>query len=233
MAAMTLQNMRDHVRNHMDLDVTDLPDAVVDQFLKEGYAIVVRREPRWPFFQGSWTYNTVAGTRDVPFTTIGADVDSVIQIMAPQWLLREMNRDVGDKLYPTNYVTAGQPTTWARWGSTPTLRLYPTPDGIYTLNIRGFQKADTTWFAVASGAGTPAQLPDDLHMALCQWGLYRAYLQQDDPLGASNQKDVFHEYLALMEEDFRSPRSQQPLVLGGGVRPSRFLPERLPYPFDF
>lgn len=230
---MTLQNMRDFIRSHMDVDVTDLPDSVLDQFLREAYALIVRRQPRWPFLQGSWTYNTIAGTKDVPHATIGSDVDSITQIMAPQWLLREMSRDDGDKLYPTNYSTSGQPVLWARWGATPSIRLYPTPDGVYALQIRGYQKADTAWFTITSGAGVPSQLPDDLHYAMCQWGLYRAYLQQDDPFGAHDHQAAFHEYVAVVEEDFRAPRSQQPLILGGGVHTTRYLPERLPFPFDF
>lgn len=234
--AMSLQNLRDFVRSHADIDSTDLTDTVVDFFIKEAYAMICRRVAKWPMFQGSWTYNTVAATKDVLLATIGADCDSVVQIMAPQWLLVEISRDAGDKLYPTNYSTSGQPTIWARWGgaqSGASIRLYPTPDGVYTLNVRGYIKPDQTWLTVASGAGIPSQLPDDLHLAIGEWALYRAYLQQDDEYGAQYHKNAYDQFLAIVEEDLRSPRSQQPLVLGGGVHTTRYLPERLPFPFDF
>lgn len=231
--AYTLQNMRDLVRTHADLDTSDLPDTVLDFFLKEAYAQVTRKVKRWPFFQGSWSYNTVAGTKDVLLSTIGSDCDSVTEIMAPNWVLREAGRDQADKLYPTLYVTSGQPTMYARWGATPSIRLYPTPDGVYALQIRGFQKADTAWFTTASGAGVPSQLPDDLHLALIEWALYRAYMQQDDPLGASQHREAYLECVTGVERDLASPIAAQPLILGRGSQTARYLPERLPYSFDY
>lgn len=231
--ALTLQQMRDTVRSHIDIDVTDLPDGVLDFFFKEAYAQICRRCSRWPFFQGSWTYTTVSGTKDVALSTIGSDCDSVTNIMAPNWVLREMGRDTGDKFWPTLYITLGQPTFWARWGSTPSIRLYPTPDSAYALNIRGFQKPDQNWFTVASGAGVPSQLPDDLHLAIVEWGLFRTYLQQDDYYGAPTHQKAYEEYIQGVERDLMSPRSQQPLVMGGGVHTMRFLPERLRFPFEF
>lgn len=42
--AMTLQQMRDYIRLHLDLDEDDLPNTLIDIFIREGSKRVERAE---------------------------------------------------------------------------------------------------------------------------------------------------------------------------------------------
>ncbi len=46
--AMSLTDVRLMVRNISDLDTTDLPNSVLDDFVKEAFQRIIVLERRWP-----------------------------------------------------------------------------------------------------------------------------------------------------------------------------------------
>ena len=68
--SITLTELRTQVRNMVDLDETDLPNAIIDQFAKEGFQRIYSLERRWPFLQETYTFNTVVNQREYTISTI-------------------------------------------------------------------------------------------------------------------------------------------------------------------
>jgi hypothetical protein len=207
---LDLQAIRDYVRGHMDLDIEDLPDVVLDVFIREGSKRIERAEARWPFYEETFTLTTTVGTSDYDFSTIASNVDEIASIVGPRWTLRQLGRDEGDSDYPLNITSSGEPAYFSVWGST--LRLYPVPDTSYNLVIRGYRTAND-W--VADGSGAEPDLPSDLHNTVAQWALARAYAQQDDPEMAALFERQFADEIALFRRRFNDAPRMQPIVLNG------------------
>ena len=78
--AMSLTDVRLMVRNISDLDTTDLPNSVLDDFVKEAFQRIIVLERRWPKYQETYTFNTVVNQRAYTIATIG-DIREVISLV--------------------------------------------------------------------------------------------------------------------------------------------------------
>lgn len=226
--ALNLQQIRDYVRVHLDIEIEDLPDTVLDIFIREGSKRIERAEDRWPFYEKVFPLTTVAAQRDYVFATdIAEDLESVHGIRGEQWEMRNLGVDQGDMRWPRNISQTGEPSHFAVWNKT--LRLYPDPDGAYDLLIRGYRKP-LDW--VTTGAGESPDLPDELHNTVALWALSRAYNQQEDPeLGAVYERmfsDELNEFRRRIAAEETRP---QPLVLNSRVRVP-LLPYRMRYDWE-
>ena len=67
------------VRDISDLDTVDLPNSLLDTFIKEAFQRIVALERRWPFYQETYTLNTVANQRPYTISAIG-DIREIISI---------------------------------------------------------------------------------------------------------------------------------------------------------
>lgn len=211
---MNLQQIRDFVRGHMDIEAEDLPDAVLDVMIREGSKRVERAENRWPFYAKRWTYETVDGTDEIDFSEVASDIESIQSIKGPRWVLQFVGQDYAAGRWPDNVTSEGEPTHWGV--EYETLYLWPTPDDAYSLTIRGY-RTPTDW--VANGAGAEPDLPNDLHNTVAMWALARAYEQQDDPEMASIFERKFADEINLFRRRINDTPPAQPLVLNGRSTP--------------
>ena len=78
--SISLTTLRSQVRSMADLDETDLPDSVIDQFAREGFQRIYTLERRWPYLQETYTFNTVAQQREYTISAIG-DIREVISLV--------------------------------------------------------------------------------------------------------------------------------------------------------
>ena len=62
--AYTLEQLRTYVRQHLDLDQSELPNELIDVWARDASTKIARTRKRWPFLETSWTLTTVASTRD-------------------------------------------------------------------------------------------------------------------------------------------------------------------------
>lgn len=224
--SLNLQQIRDFVRGHLDIEVEDLPDVVLDVFIREGSKRIERAEERWPFYETTYDLPTVAGTRDYPFSTINPQLDSIHGIRGQQWELKYIGVDYGDKRWPRNITQTAEPSHFAVWGQT--LRLYPDPDNVYTLIVRAYRKA-TDW--VSLGAGQTPDLPDELHNTVATWALSKAYNQQEDlEMGAMYERQ-FADELNEFRRRLNNTPQPQPLVLNSS-RAFPLLPVRMRYDWE-
>lgn len=225
----TLQNMRDNIRNSLDVDTTDIPDSLLDVWVREGWQRVVRRLRRWPFLEKTSTFNTVAATANYLYATIGSNVDSVQKITGPDRDLNYIPIEQAERMYPRNTSSVGRPLYWTRWAKG--LTLWPTPTAIESMQFR-YYEAPIEWVSTGA-AGTPSQLPDEFHDAILQWALMRAHAQQEDLDLSQAQKSTFDEILETIKRTYEHEPQAQLVVFGGSDPMNNWAyDDRLMYPFE-
>lgn len=225
--ALTLQGIRDFVRDHLDLEPVDLPDRVLDQFVREGSKRVERAESRWPFYEASWTLELRPGDRG-PYavSSLGENVRSLAALEGDRGQLQWVGYDEYVSLNPRSREGVGRPWAWAEWADE--LWFHPTPDEAYEIHARGYRKP-ADW--VSNGSGATPDMPEDLHNFIQVWTLSKAYIQQEDPeLGAYYERQALSE-LEVFSRRMTETGGYRPMVLNG--RPSRVAwPRRLAFPFE-
>jgi hypothetical protein len=210
------------VRAVLDLDETDLSDAVIDVFAREGSNRVEQAAARWPLYEVDYTFTTIDAQSDYLITDIGlGDLRTPERLRSLNHELVWIGADVGDLGWPRTVVTASEPCYWRQWGET--IRLYPTPNSAYDIQVRGHRKA-RDW--VSEGAGGEPDLPDELQNLVTVWALARAYAQQEDVELASFYMQNFLSELDVMKARFDGAPLAQPMVLNSGS-PNRYAGQAL------
>ena len=202
---MSLDDIRRYVRLHMDVEVEDLPDEVLDPFIAQGFDRIVQSEQRWPFYETSDTFTTVIGG-PTPMPTGLARADAFI---GDQGKIVWIPWDEGVVAYNGQ---SGIPVRWSQKGDQ--LYFFPTPDQAYTITYSGY-RSPTDW--MAEGAGGVPDLPAILHQTVALWALYRSYAQQEDIEMSSGYKVQFDEELRNYGRRLVEMPLEQPLILNGGT----------------
>lgn len=215
--ALTLQQIRDFVRLHLDLEIEDLPDQVLDFFIREGSRRIERAEPRWPFYETSYSLTQATGVESVPKTTIGADLDQLRAIVHVDPLKHHPLTWVGFDAFQemrSQRAAQGRPRFFAEQGGS--VYFFPTPDQSYDFTVFAYRKP-ADW--VANGAGAVPDMPDELHSTVATWALSKAYAQQEDPELSSLYERQYADELNEFRRRLVITPHNQPLVLNGGAAP--------------
>ena len=227
--AYTLDELRRYVRQHLDLDESEVPNDLLDVWARDASIKISRTRKRWPFLEASWTLTTVPGQRDYnlyDLNLLSPAVDEIVSIVRDDRRLTFMGRDEAEGAYlPYQSNSNGFVSYFNVWNGV--LRLYPTPDFADVLDLRGYRKVND-W--VANGAGAVPDFPDDFHDAIRLYLLAMAYLQQEDPEMASQFMAAFTSEMDLLKKQYGDAPGAYPLIFGGGPRVRRS--DRLPFPFD-
>jgi hypothetical protein len=133
--AMSLTDVRLMVRNISDLDTTDLPNSVLDDFVKEAFQRIIVLERRWPMYQETYTFNTVANQRAYTIATIGdiREVISLVDTTTSGSRLTMIPYDNAEEIWLGNTDVASRPYFYALWDSA--LHLYAKPDAVYSITV--------------------------------------------------------------------------------------------------
>lgn len=231
MAALTLQNITDNVRSHLDVDSEELPDNLVKFYAQEGYDRIVRAELRWPhlFFSGEGAVTTA----DVQYVSLN-HISDPRHIIGPSWPLEYMDFDrLVDQFYVNN-TTTGEPTHWTydQTGSSGTgLRIYfgPVPAQSYSHTVYGWREP-SDWIAMGAG-GTPDG-PEEFGRLVQTWVLSCAYLQVGDYELAQMYEARFDKGLQELHARF-TQAVPVPVVLNADTtRYGTSLPPRLRFPWE-
>lgn len=214
--ALTLGDIRTFVRTHMDLDVEDLPDAVLDIFIREGSKRVEQAESRWPFYETFGVLTTTPGVADYDITTeLNDNFDQLVSLTSSDGPLTWVGADQFTYLALDSGTAI--PTHFSQWGQT--LSLWPTPNSAYSLGAR-YYRLPGDW--TAAGAGGTPDLPDQLHNTVAVWALAKAYAQQEDPEMAQLYERQFADELQTFRRRIAETPHPQPLILNGGSRVRRW-----------
>ena len=234
---MDISTMRSYIQSVALIDSSDISDDTLNRFLGEGYDLIVYNEKRWPFYEVSTTFNTVADTKDYTLATVGASVATglreVAALRTDNHVISFVGRDEGDVVYPLDVTSQGEPWWWSY--SADTVRLYPTPTAVTTINVRGY-KDPTAFGAGVADDVEPSDLPSPFHMLIATYGLARAYEQQEDPGMAAQYYSLFRGELDNLKDRYVDMPAPQPILLNSRSasrwRSQVILPNRLRYSWE-
>ena len=212
---MNLADVRTMVRDISDLDTVDLPNALLDTFVKEAFQRIVALERRWPFFQETYTVNTVIDQRPYSIAGIGdiREIISIVETTASGNRFTEIAYDDAEDIWLGNTDVAGRPYFWAVWDAQ--IHLYPKPDAVYPLTVRAYRNPTYTWLA---NTAIEIDLDGWFHILLAYYALARVYQRQEDGEMAAMYQRSFEEGVAMARKDLMKARSHRPLLLSGGRR---------------
>lgn len=216
---MNRSQIRDLARSITELEVDDVSDEVLDAYIQDGFARIVALERRWPSYETSTTLTTTASQRDYALSAIGdGDLREIISIVRDQTggRLDLVSYDYAEGLFLTGSDYSAPPTMFSTWGGD--IQLWPKPDTIYSLRVRGYRKP-TTWYL---GDSDEVDADERLHQALIYYAVASMYQLQEDTELSQMYRNTFDEAVRLAHGDIMRMPSHQPLILSGGGRRRRF-----------
>jgi hypothetical protein len=216
----TTQELITFVRDITDLDEADLPSSLVVSYLKDGFQRIINLERRWPFLETTYTLSTVADQRDYATSSIGSgnlrEVTSVLDNSTSGNRLSLISIDEAEAVWHGSFDTPTRPLFYAEWGDV--IKLYPKPDTVYPLTVRGYRKASYTW---TTSLNTEVDCDERLHNAIAYYAVAQAYKRQEDPELSNVYKQSFDEAVMLARKELMRANGHRPMVMSRGfVRPS-------------
>jgi hypothetical protein len=211
--AITLTTLRSQVRDMADLDETDLSDAVIDQFAREGFQRIYALERRWPILQETYTFNTVANQREYTISTIGdiREIISVVDTSTQGARLTLIDYNDAESIWLGNLDVASRPYFYSFWDKK--IQLWAKPDIVYPMTVRAFRNPVYTWL---TNITQDIDLDEWFHAILPYFVLARVYQRQEDSDLANMYLKSFEEGVALARRDLMKASSAQPVVMSGG-----------------
>ena len=211
--SITLAQLRTQVRNMVDLDETDLPDSIVDQFAREGFQRIYALERRWPILQESYTFNTVANQREYTISTIGdiREIISVVDTSTQGARLNLIDYNEAEGIWLGNLDVASRPYFYSFWDKK--LQLWAKPDIVYPMTVRAFRNPVYTWL---SNVNEAIDLDEWFHAILPYFIIARVYQRQEDSDLSAMYMRSFDEGVAFARRDLMKASSAQPVVMSGG-----------------
>jgi len=211
--AMSLTDVRLMVRNISDLDTTDLPNSVLDDFVKEAFQRIIVLERRWPKYQETYTFNTVVNQRPYTISTIGdiREVISLVDTTTSGSRLTMIPYDNAEEIWLGNTDVASRPYFYALWDGQ--LHLYAKPDAVYPITVRAYRNPVYTWLTSITQT---IDCDEWFHILLVYFVLSRVYQRQEDPELSQMYLKSFEEGVAMARRDLMKTPSARPMLLSGG-----------------
>ena len=217
---MNKSEIRSKIREIVDLDEQDLSNTLLDMYIKDGFDRIIALERRWPFYQKTFTLNTVPAQRAYAVNTVGdgnlREIISLVDTSTVGNRLEFIAYDDAEAVWVGSYDQVSRPLYFTFWEDQ--IHLWPKPDAVYPLVVRGYRKP-TDWSASDS---TEVDADERLHQCLVYYGVAQVYQLQEDIELASYYRKTFDEAVRLSAADIMRPSSQRPLAFSDGVpHPSR------------
>lgn len=210
---MNLADIRSKVRTITDMDTTDLPNDVLDMYVKDGYQRMIALERRWPFFQKSYSLSTVADQASYSISAIGSgdirEITSIVDTTANGSRLTLVAHEDAEAVWNGTADQTGRPLHYSFWEGK--VFIWPKPDAVYPLSVRGYRKP-VDWTANTS---TEVDADERLHQALVYYTIAQVYQLQEDMELAMFYRNSFDENVRLVAGDIMRPSSSRPMILSG------------------
>ena len=210
---MTATALRQVVRDITDLDATDLPDSLLNLYLRDGYYRILDIEKRWTFLEKSFTFNTVAEQRAYPIANFTADpmaqIVSIVDNTGVGLRLDMVAHDEAETTYVGSYDTSGDPLFYSIWEGN--IHLFPKPNNVRALTVRGYREP-TDWINAEGNVDASS----NLHFSLVYYACSRVYQRLEDVAMADAYKRSFDEGVTLAIKSIMIPNSHAHLVLSAG-----------------
>lgn len=215
---MTAAALRQTVRDVTDLDNEDLPDSLLNLYLRDGYYRILDLEKRWTFLEKTFTFNTVAEQREYPIDAFTADpISQVVSIVDNTNIglrLDMVGHDMAEQTYVGSYDTSGDPLFYSIWEGK--VHLFPKPNNARTLTVRAYREP-IDWINAEGNVDASA----NLHFALVYYACSRVYQRLEDTLMSNEYKRSFDEAVTLAATNITKPSSHANLRLNAGQTSGR------------
>lgn len=215
---MTATELRQTVRDITDLDIEDLPDSLLNLYIRDGYYRILDLEKRWNFLEKSFTFNTIAEQKSYSISSFTGDpISEVISIVDPSGVgfrLDMVGYDEAERTYIGSYDTAGDPLFYAVWEGK--IHLFPKPESARTLQVRAYREP-TDWI----GEDDVVDAAPSLHFALVYYACSRVYQRLEDSVMAAEYKRSFDEGVQLARTAIMKPTSHAHMRLSAGKTTGR------------
>lgn len=224
-ASMTVQQLRDYVRNFLDTDEQEIGNSLLDVWFNEACSRIQRAIAPWSFYETAWTVTTSQQT--IPFGSLTPTVDTVTSVEAPNWMLR----------YVPHHLAVAK-NAWSDSTGTPfefsvartetdgqQIFLWPAPSQQDTYVVRGYRQSNDV-----SDPTATVDLPTELHPLIAEWMLARGYEMQDDGLMSSQKQQMFERELEAFRRRFTRAMTPDVQTIGSGAVDG--LPDRLRFPWE-
>lgn len=208
---MNLQQLRDAVRTQLDLDDEDLPNALLDLYVREGFERSIQREQQWPFYATEWAVTTIAGSEgsfplpsDVSGLVAATDLDGHALTHLAHTLASDSFAVAAD---------GGNAAYFSIWG----MRVYvwPKPTEAATYGLRGWRRPKD-W--VSLGATAEVDADTRLHLPIIHYACSRSYAQQEDEVLERTYLDSWDRGVEAARTDIMRPSHNHPVILNQGFR---------------
>ncbi len=223
--SLSRNDVATHLREYFDVDNTELTDSMIARWVSSGWVKIARKVNNWPAYQTSTELSTVVGQKDYPMPL--KMLASVSERVA-YGVLREIDQATGERLFPPPFNVSSYPAYWSIWNGL--LRIWPTPNAVYLLDVRGYRApVNPLNIAATDAIDLPTQDAED---ALILWCIFQASLHQDDYLRPTVYRKEFEEMLRTVEFDAVADH-EGPIVLNSvSTSDATLLPRRLRFPFE-
>lgn len=218
--ALTRDTMRSHVRDVMDVDEEDLPDAVLDLFLREGWDEIIAADDSWPWLYSEETIEvTPSNTPEVPIR----DVRALLRRTGAEGMeLQQIGWEEGQKTWIGTSDQSGTPRYWSISPKHDEIKLWPNPSTTFDLTVQGYLTPDYSWLDEA-GDLSPTQLPEAMHPLIPTWALYKAYLKEEDTEMAQAYLQNFSTGLERHRKRQNNADPRRPIVMHRGIPARRSM----------
>lgn len=209
---LSLQQLRDELRDHIGVDSVEYPDATVDLLLNRAWWEIMAKF-KFKESEVRTTWATVVGQADYTYAQVGVVLLEALKTVAiedPNSFLHSDLDYMEPEVYESKFVNRtdaqAKPTNYTRLGTTVTL--LPTPDLVYSMRTL----AKVTLADIAAGGVTINQ---SWHEIILFGGIWRGFAK----LGDWNRKQGAQStQLGLMNSETPTEAKEKENVPLAGLR---------------
>lgn len=199
---MDLGDLRAEVNSH-GFTAPVYTDARINTYLNDGQSFIATRVDFYAE-EGTQATSTVSGTASYAWPTDMARMRSLFDTN------RNIELEAVDlRMIDRSAVVTGAPMYYALDGMN--VHLYPTPDGVYSLEMR-YWKMPT---AMAADSDTPSSLPVDWHHLLWRYAVAQCYWADDDAQNGQVMMQDFNGWLSMFTADAKFPNTDRSHQVAG------------------
>lgn len=211
---MDVGTIKSYIRNHLEMDDEELPDALLDVYLQDAFDRTMAYDNRWPRYEKTWQVSQVPNETTI---TLPPDLNrpSIMTVISAADGYRLVMADPSNAeqvfLDGNTSVQTGAPVYYSVWQNKMTL--WPQPGTLpYDLTVRAYRQP--VWTSASSDV---PDLDDRLHVTLAYYAMSLVYAQQEDEIlegvyMARWQRDLSQQMKTILEAPHH-----RPLVLHGGA----------------
>jgi hypothetical protein len=205
------------VREITEMDSSDVSDAILMLYMRDGYNRIIDLERRWNFLEVSFSMTTTANQQAYTIDDFTAhDMREVVSILdEDNARLDYISYDVAEEQFLISEQSVSDPLFYSMWNNQ--IHLFPIPNATITLLVRGY-RTPTDWVtndAIVDGS-------DAFDIPLVYYVVSRIYQAQEEAQTAAIYQGSFNEAIAIARKDLTRPPSATPMVFAGGPRIRRW-----------